>query len=53
VANKFARELRKRLTPQEAKLWVRLRAFKELGYQFRRQAPVDEYIVDFAERRLE
>lgn len=48
VANENARQLRKRLTPQEAKLWNRLRALKPLGQHFRRQAPIATYIVDFA-----
>jgi very-short-patch-repair endonuclease len=47
VPNEVARALRKRLTSQEAKLWVKLRELKSLGYHFRRQAPVGPYIVDF------
>jgi very-short-patch-repair endonuclease len=47
LANEYARALRKRLTPQEVKLWVRLRGLKPLGYHFRRQAPIGRYIVDF------
>ena len=47
MANETARELRKRLTPQEVKLWVRLRELKPLGFRFRRQAPIGPYIVDF------
>jgi very-short-patch-repair endonuclease len=47
VSNDNARALRKRLTPQEVKLWVKLRELKSLGYHFRRQAPVGPYIVDF------
>jgi very-short-patch-repair endonuclease len=47
VPNELARALRKRLTPQEAKLCVGLRELKSLGYHFRRQAPVGPYIVDF------
>jgi very-short-patch-repair endonuclease len=47
VASSTARALRKRLTPQEVKLWVKLRALKPLGYHFRRQAPVGRFIVDF------
>jgi len=43
-----ARALRKRLTPQEVKLWIRLRELKALGFHFRRQAPIGRYIVDFA-----
>jgi very-short-patch-repair endonuclease len=47
VSTEHARALRKRLTPQEVKLWVKLRELKSLGYHFRRQAPVGPYIVDF------
>src|SRR5579864_3621240 len=47
MANQTARSLRKRMTPQEVKLWVKLRAMKALGYHFRRQAPIDSFIVDF------
>jgi very-short-patch-repair endonuclease len=47
VANGNARVLRKRLTPQEVKLWVKLRELKGLGFHFRRQAPIGRYIVDF------
>jgi very-short-patch-repair endonuclease len=48
VPNANARALRKRLTPQEVKLWVKLRELKPLGFHFRRQAPIGRYIVDFA-----
>jgi very-short-patch-repair endonuclease len=51
LANETARALRKRLTPQEVKLWVRLRELKSLGFHFRRQAPVGRYIVDFVSFR--
>jgi very-short-patch-repair endonuclease len=47
LANENARALRKRLTPQEVKLWVKLRELKPLGFHFRRQAPLGRYIVDF------
>lgn len=47
VANQRARQLRKRLTPQEVKLWVKLRELKKLGYHFRRQSPLGPFIVDF------
>jgi very-short-patch-repair endonuclease len=47
VANAAARALRKRLTPQEVKLWVKLRELKTLGFHFRRQAPIGRHIVDF------
>jgi very-short-patch-repair endonuclease len=51
LANENARALRKRLTPQEVKLWVKLREFKALGFHFRRQAPIGRYIVDFVSFR--
>jgi very-short-patch-repair endonuclease len=44
----MARKLRKQLTRQEAKLWLRLRALPEQGYHFRRQVPIGPFIVDFA-----
>ena len=47
MANETARALRKRLTPQEVKLWVKLRELKSVGFRFRRQAPIGPYIVDF------
>jgi very-short-patch-repair endonuclease len=51
VANEIARTLRKRLTPQEVKLWIKLREMKALGFHFRRQAPIGHYIVDFVSFR--
>jgi very-short-patch-repair endonuclease len=48
LANEKARALRKRLTTQEVKLWVKLRELKTLGFHFRKQAPIGAYIVDFA-----
>jgi very-short-patch-repair endonuclease len=35
------------MTPQEVKLWVRLRELRTHGFHFRRQAPRDGYILDF------
>jgi very-short-patch-repair endonuclease len=52
VPNEHARALRKRLTPQEVKLWVKLRELKSLGFHFRRQAPVGVSIVDFISFRF-
>ena len=43
-----ARSLRKRMTPQEVKLWVKLRELKGQGLHFRRQVPRRDYIIDFA-----
>ena len=51
MANEIARTLRERLTPQEVKLWVKLRELKTLGFHIRRQAPVGRYIVDFVSFR--
>ena len=51
MANETARALRKRLTPQEVKLWVKLRELKALGFHFRRQAPIGRHIVDFVSFR--
>ncbi len=41
-----ARELRRPQTPAEAKLWARLHN-RQLGFKFRRQQPIDRFIVDF------
>ena len=50
---KFAKSLRKNLTPTEKSLWYNLR-LKSLGHKFRRQAVIGDYIVDFVcyERKL-
>lgn len=42
-----ARELRKNMTKAEEKLWSALRKKQLNGYIFRRQHPIDIYIVDF------
>ena len=44
-----AKQLRKSMTPEEVKLWLQLKHFNRSGYHFRRQAPVDGYILDFVE----
>jgi very-short-patch-repair endonuclease len=46
-----ARALRKRMTPEEVKLWVRLRLLRAEGFHFRRQSPIGPYIPDFVCRR--
>jgi very-short-patch-repair endonuclease len=51
LANENARALRKRLTPQEVKLWVKLRELKPFGFHIRLQAPIGRYIVDFVSFR--
>ncbi|MGZ9221307.1 MAG: endonuclease domain-containing protein [Anaerolineales bacterium] len=42
-----ARELRKVLTPAEAKSWAYLRAGKLNGVKFRRQHAIGNYVPDF------
>jgi len=50
----LSRKLRNNLTDAERKLWFRLRRKQLNGYKFRRQVPIEHYIVDFLcyERRL-
>ena len=48
MANARARHLRKHLTVAEVRLWKELRKFRHHGYHFRRQVPIEGYIVDFA-----
>jgi very-short-patch-repair endonuclease len=42
-----ARELCKNSTTSEIRLWMLLKKKQMLGYDFHRQKPLDEYIVDF------
>jgi very-short-patch-repair endonuclease len=51
MASETARRLRKAMTPQEVKLWVRLRGLRVLGLHFRRQSPIAGFVVDFECRR--
>ena len=48
-----AREMRRNMTPEEQLMWSRLRR-RFLGFKFRRQVPIGQFIVDFAcmSRRL-
>ena len=48
MANETARKLRSRMTRQEVKLWLRLRELRKLGFHFRRQPPINDFIVDCA-----
>jgi very-short-patch-repair endonuclease len=49
----LARKLRKQGTKGEAILWRDvLKARQIKGYQFNRQFPIDNYIVDFVSRKL-
>lgn len=49
---KLARELRNNSTLSEVLLWNQLKTRKMGGYQFMRQKPISEYIVDFFCNRL-
>lgn len=42
-----ARQLRKKSTPGEIELWKLIKNKQVLGYQFRRQRPVLNFIIDF------
>ncbi|MFN5515808.1 MAG: endonuclease domain-containing protein [Cyanobacteriota bacterium] len=42
-----ARQLRKNMTAGEAKLWQSLKNKQMLGFDFDRQRPIDQFIVDF------
>ena len=42
-----ARQLRNKSTLSEVLLWDKIKSRKLLGYQFMRQKPIDNYIVDF------
>jgi very-short-patch-repair endonuclease len=50
----FARHLRRYQTDAERVLWFRLRDRRLNGLKFKRQVPIDRYVVDFccAEARL-
>ena len=44
----FARDLRRKQTDAEHKLWCQLRARQFMGLRFRRQHPIGRYFADFA-----
>src|SRR5689334_5799100 len=50
----FARRLRRNQTDAERVLWFRLRDRRLNGLKFKRQVPIDRYVVDFccSEARL-
>lgn len=48
----IARQLRNNMTPAEITLWQHLKGKQMAGYDFDRQKPIDEYIVDFYCKRL-
>lgn len=43
----FAKELRKNSTKSEIRLWYYLKGKQRMGFDFHRQKPIDNYIVDF------
>jgi very-short-patch-repair endonuclease len=43
----YARELRNNSTQSEIKLWKYLKGKQMMGYDFHRQKPIDNYILDF------
>jgi very-short-patch-repair endonuclease len=48
MLNKNARNLRQNMTDAERAVWRFLRQRQVEGKRFRRQVPIDHYIVDFA-----
>ncbi len=44
----FAKQMRRPMTGAETILWAQLKGRKRGGWQFRRQHPVDHFILDFA-----
>ena len=44
---KYAKHLRRNSTQAEALLWSRLRARQMEGMKFRRQQPIENFIIDF------
>ena len=51
---KFAKQLRRNQTDAERVMWFRLRDRRLAGWKFKRQVPIDRFIVDFccAEAKL-
>ncbi len=43
----FARNLRANSTQSEIKLWLQLKGKQMLGFDFHRQKPIDNFILDF------
>lgn len=44
---KYSRQLRKNMTDTESALWPKIRGKQIKGYQFYRQKPIGNFIVDF------
>ncbi len=47
-----ARQLRQNMTPGEITLWKHLKGKQMCGYDFDRQRPIDQFIVDFYCKKL-
>jgi len=47
ILKKFASQLRNNSTKAEIYLWLKLKGKQMYGYDFHRQKPIDNYIVDF------
>ena len=47
ILKKFARALRNNSTETEIYLWLKLKGKQMYGYDFHRQKPIDNFIVDF------
>jgi very-short-patch-repair endonuclease len=45
---KLSRQLRKKQTPWEKRLWARLKGKQFFGLKFKRQVVIGNYIVDFS-----
>ncbi len=43
----LSRQLRENMTDAERHLWTKIRMKQLMGYQFYRQKPIGDYIVDF------
>ena len=48
ITRTYAKQFRRELTKEERRLWYLLRSRRFENYKFRRQHPVDHYILDFA-----
>lgn len=48
----LARQLRNNMTPGESSLWKYVKGKQMMGYDFDRQRPIDEFIVDFYCKQL-
>lgn len=53
LTRQIAKKLRKQQTPEEKKLWFLIKD-RQLGYKFRRQVTIENFVVDFCcfEKRL-